>query len=106
MAKARVADRLQQEAVARDLLAVAFTTVGALALAIALHTLSMLVVMAVIAWAVYKWVGLVVLGQRWINFDLVWAVALLVVGVIAAVNVLDVSVLAVEAAGSSGVHVH
>jgi len=33
LAKARVADRLQQEAVARDLLAVAFTTVGALALA-------------------------------------------------------------------------
>jgi hypothetical protein len=79
---------------------------GSMALAIALHTLSMLVVMAVIAWAVYKWVGLAVLRQRWINFDLVWAVALLVVGVIAAVGALDLTGVPVQAGDVSTLHYH
>lgn len=79
---------------------------GSMALAIALHTLSMLVVMAVVAWAVYKWVGLAILRQRWINFDLVWAVALLVVGVIAAVNALDVTTVPVQADTLGGLHHH
>jgi hypothetical protein len=79
---------------------------GSMALAIALHTLSMLVVMAVIAWAVYKWVGLAILRQRWINFDLVWAVALLVVGVIAALGALDVTSTTVQASDLGGVHQH
>lgn len=61
---------------------------GSMVVAIALHTAAMLVVMAAVAWAVYKWVGLAVLRSRWVNFDLVWAVALLVVGVIAAVGLL------------------
>jgi hypothetical protein len=56
---------------------------GDMVLAIALHTLSMLVVMAAIAWVVYKRVGLAILRQHWFNFDLVWAVALLVVGIVA-----------------------
>lgn len=56
---------------------------GGLSLAVALHTLSMLVVMASVAWVVYKKFGLAVLRQSWINFDLIWAVALLVVGSIA-----------------------
>jgi hypothetical protein len=34
-------------------------------------------------WVVYKKLGLAVLRQSWINFDLIWAVALLVVGGIA-----------------------
>lgn len=62
---------------------------GSMALAIVLHTFSMLVMMAGIAWAVYKWVGLAILRSRWINFDLVWAIALLVVGVIAAVGTIE-----------------
>jgi hypothetical protein len=78
---------------------------GSMALAIALHTLSMLVVMAVIAWAVYKWVGLAILRQRWINFDLVWAVALLVVGCVAAVGALDITSLPLQA-GDTGAHHH
>lgn len=52
-------------------------------LSVALHTASMLVVMALVAWVVYKRLGLAILRQRWVNFDLIWAVALLVVGGIA-----------------------
>jgi hypothetical protein len=52
-------------------------------LAIALHTLAMLVVMASVAWVVYKKLGLMILKRTWINFDLIWAGALLVVGGIA-----------------------
>jgi hypothetical protein len=47
---------------------------------IIIHTAAMLVVMAPVAWIVYKKVGLTVLRTSWINFDLVWAIALLVVG--------------------------
>lgn len=56
-------------------------------LAIGLHTLSMLVVMAIIAWIVYRKLGLMVLKKGWINFDLIWSAALLVVGCIALVSV-------------------
>jgi hypothetical protein len=49
-------------------------------LAVLLHSLGMLVTMAVIALVVYYKLGLKILRQGWINFDLVWAVALLVVG--------------------------
>lgn len=59
----------------------AAATSGAnMSLGLLVHTLSMLVVMAVVAWFVYKRVGLAILRQRWVNFDLIWAVALLVVG--------------------------
>jgi hypothetical protein len=70
---------------------------GSMALAIAVHTAAMLAVMAAVAWAVYKWVGLAVLRSRWINFDLVWAVALLLVGVIAATGLLGDPALPVQA---------
>jgi hypothetical protein len=33
-----------------------------------------------VCWIVYKRVGLAILRRSWINFDLIWAVALLVVG--------------------------
>jgi hypothetical protein len=79
---------------------------GSMALVIALHTISMLLVMAVIAWAVYKWVGLAILRKRWFNFDLVWAVALLVVGIVAAVGALDVTALTVRAGDLGGMHHH
>lgn len=49
-------------------------------LAVGVHTLAMLVVMGLVAWTVYKKLGLAVLRQRWINFDLIWAGALLAVG--------------------------
>ena len=52
-------------------------------LGIVLHTLAMLAVMAVVAWFVYKKFGLQILRSHWINFDLIWAAALLIVGSIA-----------------------
>jgi hypothetical protein len=51
--------------------------------AILLHTLAMLTVMASVAWIVYRKLGLRVLRKSWINFDLIWAGALLIVGAIA-----------------------
>ncbi len=59
------------------------STGAGLSLAVCLHTLAMLVVMAGIAWIVYKKLGLMVLKRSWINFDLIWAGALLLVGGIA-----------------------
>lgn len=56
---------------------------GGMALAIAIHMAAMFLVMAVIAWVVYKKVGLAILRRRWVNFDLIWAAAMLAVGVIA-----------------------
>ena len=79
---------------------------GSMVLAIALHTGSMLIVMATIAWVVYKWVGLAILRRRWINFDLVWAIALLVVGVVAAVGALDMTSVPVQASDLNGIHLH
>lgn len=52
-------------------------------LGVVLHTASMLVVMALIAWVVYKKFGLAILRRHWVNFDLIWAVALLAVGGVA-----------------------
>jgi hypothetical protein len=52
-------------------------------LGILLHTLAMLAVMALVAWFVYKKFGLRILRSHWINFDLIWAAALLIVGSIA-----------------------
>lgn len=49
-------------------------------LGIVVHTAAMLLVMMVVAWFVYKRFGLAVLRRNWINFDLLWAVALLAVG--------------------------
>ena len=49
-------------------------------LAVVLHTLSMLAVMATVAAVVYRKLGLKILRQSWINFDLIWAAALLIVG--------------------------
>jgi hypothetical protein len=52
-------------------------------LAVALHTTVMLLVMGLVAWIFYRKLSLAVLRRNWINFDLIWAVALLVVGGIA-----------------------
>lgn len=50
---------------------------------IAAHTAALLLMMAAVAWVVYRRVGLAILRTHWINFDLVWAVALLLTGGIA-----------------------
>jgi hypothetical protein len=54
--------------------------VGA-ALAVAVHTAAMLLVMGVIAVVVYEKVGLGVLRRAWVNLDRVWAGALVAAGV-------------------------
>lgn len=65
-----------------------FTMQGiSLAFAIGVHTVAMLVIMAVTAWVVYRKFGLMILRRGWVNFDLVWAIALCVVGLIALTNV-------------------
>jgi len=50
------------------------------ALAVGLHTLAMVVVTTAVAFAVYRWVGLRLLRQAWINVDLLWAVLLCAAG--------------------------
>jgi hypothetical protein len=57
-----------------------------LALAVVVHTASMLIVAGIIAvsfFESYERVGLRLLRHTWINFDLLWAVALLVAGCVA-----------------------
>jgi hypothetical protein len=48
--------------------------------AIAIHMAAMLFVMAVIASAVYAWIGVGFLRRGWINLDLLWTAALGVAG--------------------------
>jgi hypothetical protein len=45
--------------------------------AIAVHTLSHLVVSGLIAWIVYDFIGLAILRRSWINLDLIWCFSLL-----------------------------
>lgn len=52
-------------------------------LGLVMHTLAMLGVMALVAWFVYKRFGLRILRSHWINFDLIWAAALIIAGVAA-----------------------
>jgi hypothetical protein len=58
---------------------------------IGVHTAALLVVMAAAAWVVYRWIGLAILRTHWINFDLVWSVALLLTGGIALAQALHLS---------------
>ena len=48
--------------------------------AITLHTVSMLIVMGLVAVLVYRWVGVGILRRAWINLDVVWIGAMAVVG--------------------------
>ncbi|MGE5461913.1 MAG: hypothetical protein ACM3PS_01065 [Syntrophothermus sp.] len=52
-------------------------------LGLLMHTLAMLAVMALVAWFVYKRFGLKILRSHWINFDLIWAAALIIAGAVA-----------------------
>jgi hypothetical protein len=51
-------------------------------LATGAHTAGYLAVTGLIAWVVYRKVGLAILRKAWFNVDLVWAAALVVTGVI------------------------
>jgi len=50
--------------------------------ATAIHTLGYLLVMGIIAVVVYEKVGLAILRKAWFNLDVVWAVALVITGVV------------------------
>ena len=64
-------------------LATSLSPGASLMLAVLAHTLAMLLLMGLVAWLVYTRLSLTVLRRHWINFDLIWAVALLVVGTFA-----------------------
>ena len=49
-------------------------------MAILLHTTAMLTVMLVTALVVYRKLGLTILRRSWVNFDMIWAAALFIVG--------------------------
>ena len=51
-------------------------------LAVAVHTLAMLIVTGAIALIVYDWVGLGFLRRGWINLDLAWSLALIATGLL------------------------
>ena len=50
--------------------------------AVGLHTAAMLGVIAVIAVAVYRWIGLAILRSAWINFDIIWTACLAATGLV------------------------
>jgi hypothetical protein len=49
----------------------------------AIHTIMMVQTGGVIAWLVYRYVGVGLLRRAWFNLDLLWAVLLIVVGAVA-----------------------
>jgi hypothetical protein len=51
-------------------------------LATGLHTISYLTVTGLVAWVVYRKLGLGLLRKAWLNFDLVWAGALIATGLV------------------------
>jgi hypothetical protein len=61
------------------------TAAGSLPLALAaigIHMAAMLAVILAIAVSVYEWLGLSILRRGWINFDLIWVVALAITGIV------------------------
>jgi hypothetical protein len=58
----------------------ATASLGVAALAVLVHSLAMLVTTGAVAVAVYEWVGLDFLRRGWINLDLIWAGALIGMG--------------------------
>jgi hypothetical protein len=49
---------------------------------VGVHTLAMLATTAVIALAVYQWLGLAFLRKGWVNLDLLWTIALVATGLV------------------------
>ena len=52
------------------------------ALALSVHTLAYLLVLALSAWIVYRKLGLALLRTAWFNLDLIWAGALVTTGIL------------------------
>jgi len=50
--------------------------------AVCLHTAAMLITMAAIALVVYERLGVMVLRKAWVNVDAIWAVAVIVAGLV------------------------
>ena len=50
--------------------------------AVAVHTLAMLLVIALVTFVVYRWLGVAFLRRGWINLDLLWSAALVLMGVL------------------------
>ncbi len=58
-------------------------TNGMLVLTVAaLHTAAMILGGAILAFAVYRWLGLQFLSRSWFNLELVWALSLILVGIL------------------------
>ena len=51
-------------------------------LASGVHTLGYLTVTGLVAWIVYRKLGLALLRRAWINLDLIWAAALIGTGIV------------------------
>jgi hypothetical protein len=51
-------------------------------LATGIHTVAYLAVTGLFAWVVYRKLGLALLRKAWLNFDLVWATALVATGLV------------------------
>jgi hypothetical protein len=54
----------------------------AVMLATGVHTVAYLAVTGLVAWVVYRKLGLALLRKAWLNFDLVWAAALVATGLV------------------------
>lgn len=48
--------------------------------AVTVHTAAMVLTGGALAWVVYRYLGLRLLGRAWLNFDLLWAALLIVIG--------------------------
>lgn len=57
-------------------------SIGLTLAAVGIHTAAMLAVTGMIAIVVREWLGLAVLRTAWINFDLIWTVALALTGLV------------------------
>jgi hypothetical protein len=52
------------------------------ALAVAVHSVAMLLTTGSLAILVYRWLGLAILKRAWINFDILWSAMLLLAGLV------------------------
>jgi multisubunit Na+/H+ antiporter MnhC subunit len=59
-----------------------FVTPLAGMLATGVHTVGYLAVTGLLAWVVYRKLGLALLRKAWLNFDLIWAAALVATGLV------------------------
>jgi hypothetical protein len=50
--------------------------------ALSIHTAAMVATIGMVSIVTYKWIGVAFLRRGWINFDLVWTMALIVCGIL------------------------